>query len=189
EETQNLLIPRLESLNFSFEGMDRFKPWYVGLKIREKVLKNRGYLPENGMDYYFLEKAGEKKRVRELERVKEKVAFLNSLSMSEQEAYLLATFWELELRKKSSAEIFAAWSWGDEESMDAIFSRAAREQGNGGDFYREVLHRRNQRFAEKIEGFLEGEGSYFVVVDASHLAGEKGIVNLLVEKGFTAQQL
>ena len=33
--------------------------------------------------------------------------------------------------------------------------------------------------AEKIEGYLKEKGSYFVVVGAGHLIGEKSIIDIL----------
>ena len=42
--------------------------------------------------------------------------------------------------------------------------------------------------AEKIEEYLKTESTYFVVVGAAHLTGEKGIVALLREKGFSPER-
>ena len=42
---------------------------------------------------------------------------------------------------------------------------------------------------DKIEGFLENDEIYFVVVGAGHLVGENGIINLLEEKGYITEQL
>jgi uncharacterized protein YbaP (TraB family) len=41
----------------------------------------------------------------------------------------------------------------------------------------------------KIKDYLKTKGTYFVVVGAAHLVGEKRIINLLKEKRFTVEQM
>jgi uncharacterized protein YbaP (TraB family) len=43
--------------------------------------------------------------------------------------------------------------------------------------------------ASKIEEFLKTGQTYFVVVGAGHLIGDKGIIELLRRKGYRVQQL
>ncbi|MNO04822.1 TraB family protein [compost metagenome] len=50
-----------------------------------------------------------------------------------------------------------------------------------------MLVDRNVKMTEKIEGYLKGKDSstYMIAVGAAHMLGEKGIVTLLQEKGYT----
>jgi hypothetical protein len=41
----------------------------------------------------------------------------------------------------------------------------------------------------KIEEYLKEKGTYFVVVGAGHLVGEKGIIETLRKKGYQVEQL
>jgi uncharacterized protein YbaP (TraB family) len=41
----------------------------------------------------------------------------------------------------------------------------------------------------KIEDYLRTGETHFVVVGAGHLLGEKGIINLLRQKGYQIEQL
>ena len=43
--------------------------------------------------------------------------------------------------------------------------------------------------ADEIESFLDTGYSYFVVVGAGHLVGNKGIVELLKSRGYSVAQL
>jgi hypothetical protein len=43
--------------------------------------------------------------------------------------------------------------------------------------------------AQKIDGYLKTSGTYFVVVGAAHLLGDKGIIQLLKDKGYSVEQL
>jgi len=45
------------------------------------------------------------------------------------------------------------------------------------------------RMTSKIEGYLNSNGSYFVIVGAGHLVGKRGIVELLKNKGYGVEQL
>jgi uncharacterized protein YbaP (TraB family) len=54
--------------------------------------------------------------------------------------------------------------------------------------YEKLIYERNRRMVSKIEGYLRGNGSYFVVVGAGHLIGEQGIVKALEKKGFRVEQ-
>jgi len=55
-------------------------------------------------------------------------------------------------------------------------------------FYEKFLYRRNQDMVSKIESYLKTGGTYFVVIGAAHLIGEKGIIQILKAKGHKVQQ-
>jgi hypothetical protein len=41
----------------------------------------------------------------------------------------------------------------------------------------------------KIDGYLNSNGSYFVIVGAGHLVGKRGIIELIKSKGYVVEQL
>ena len=43
--------------------------------------------------------------------------------------------------------------------------------------------------ASKIEDFLKTKETFFVIVGAGHLVGEKGIVETLKTKGYVVEQM
>jgi len=47
---------------------------------------------------------------------------------------------------------------------------------------------RNVKMAEKIEGYLASEGTYFVIVGAGHLVGEDSVVSLLQKKNHKVER-
>ncbi|WAP70581.1 TraB/GumN family protein [Jiella pelagia] len=57
-----------------------------------------------------------------------------------------------------------------------------------GSFEEKVITERNVRMADRLEPFLQRGGS-FVAVGALHLPGEKGLVSLLEERGFTVTRV
>jgi hypothetical protein len=54
---------------------------------------------------------------------------------------------------------------------------------------RKLFDERNVKMLSKIEGYLNSNGSYFVIVGAGHLVGTRGSLELLKSKGYTVEQL
>jgi len=48
---------------------------------------------------------------------------------------------------------------------------------------------RNEIMAERAVEFLESGEQYFFVVGALHLQGERGVIRLLQEKGFSVERV
>jgi len=56
-------------------------------------------------------------------------------------------------------------------------------------FIRKIFYNRNLRMASKIRKFLKSDQTWFVVVGAGHLLGDKGLISLLDRKSYTITQL
>jgi len=80
---------------------------------------------------------------------------------------------------------FACFSTGIESTISKSFS----EDGRFYFIYEKLIYKRNRNMALRIEGFLGTNGTYFVVVGAAHLLGDRGIIQLLREKWYTVEQL
>jgi len=61
---------------------------------------------------------------------------------------------------------------------EAVFNR----------YIERMLYARNKRMLEKLERHLE-QGNTFVAVGASHLPGERGLLNLLAENGYSVERV
>jgi len=70
-----------------------------------------------------------------------------------------------------------------------IISDAAVQDGSIAPLFRKLFDERNIKMTSKIEGYLNAGGSYFVIVGAGHLIGERGMVELLKSKGYIVEQL
>ena len=55
--------------------------------------------------------------------------------------------------------------------------------------YDALIYNRNKNMVSKIEDFLKAKETYFVIVGAGHLIGEKGIVESLRKKGYFVEQM
>jgi uncharacterized protein YbaP (TraB family) len=72
--------------------------------------------------------------------------------------------------------------------MEAVITKSIKEDPKLVPIYEKLIYERNRRMVSKIEGYLKGNGTYFVVVGAGHLIGEKGIVETLGKKGYRVEQ-
>jgi uncharacterized protein YbaP (TraB family) len=86
-------------------------------------------------------------------------------------------------------ELFTTWEEGDYLKMESLVFGSLDQNPELSLFYETVFDKRNITMAEKIEGYLENDETYFVVVGAGHLVGDNGLVNLLGKKGYSIRQL
>ncbi len=79
----------------------------------------------------------------------------------------------------------AVWSSGDVDSLSKEAADLAKEYPG---WSRHALFDRNSRMADKIEQYLQGDKTVFVVVGCLHYAGDRGIVQLLRDDDVDVQQ-
>ena len=72
--------------------------------------------------------------------------------------------------------------------MDLIVRQSFDPGQIGSKLYKTFLIDRNERMANRLVDLANDGRTYFVVIGADHLGGEKGILKLLGQKGFTVTQ-
>lgn len=165
------------------------KPWLLAMTLEALELMAAGYNPDYGIDKYFLTKAVGKKKIIELESINYQINLLSGLSAGEQELFLLYTLKDLESLVKEADSMVSAWKSGDAKLMEAIIRESSLADDRFYPIYDKLVIQRNKSISSKIDGFLKKKGRYFVVVGAAHFIGEKGIIQLLKEKGYTIEQI
>jgi hypothetical protein len=173
-------------LDLSFLG--QFKPWFVAMQATIMSYLQLGYDPTSGIDLYFLNKASEK-RIEELESIEFQVTMLDSMSDKNQEYFLLSSLKSLDSQEQEMNAYIQSWLAGDVGALEDALFQKLREQPELEGMYETILFDRNNGMVSKIEGYLNSPGIYFVVVGAGHLVGEKGILKLLQEKGYSVSQI
>ncbi|HVO65435.1 MAG TPA: TraB/GumN family protein [Syntrophales bacterium] len=188
-DTFEVVKDNIGRLGLPVEFVYNQKPWFLGLTLESLELMKSGYDPECGIDKHFLTKALGKKKILELESLDYQIDLLSGLNDTEQELFLLYTLKDLNILVQEVDKLVDAWKSGSAESMNSIISKSFSEDGRFRPVYEKLIYKRNRSMAQKIEGFLETNGTYFVVVGAAHLLGDKGIIQLLRENGYNAEQL
>jgi uncharacterized protein YbaP (TraB family) len=188
-ETYELLKKEAAKLDLPLEMINQQRPWFLSMALEAMELMKLGYDPRYGLDNYFLSKAAGQKKILELEGLDEQINLLSTLSDREQELLLLLTLKDLQNAAQEVNRLVQAWKSGDTQAMEAIVAKSPREDPKLVPIYEKLINDRNRKMASKIEDYLKGDGSYFVVVGAGHLLGGKGIVETLRQKGYRVEQL
>ena len=55
-------------------------------------------------------------------------------------------------------------------------------------FYKFLITDRNVGMADKVEEYMQGDKTYFVIAGAAHMIGDDGIPALLRSRGYTVEQ-
>ena len=187
-ETYRLIKKESKALGMPIELLRMQKPWFLALSFQAMELVRLGYSPEHGVDYHFLTRAQGKKRILELESLEEQLSLLSGFSDREQEQFLLYTLETLSSMDRLVGNMVRAWTSGDAQAMESALADAVPPDPSLTPVVQRLFDERNVKMMSKIEGYLNSNGSYFVIVGAGHLVGKKGLVELLRSKGYVVEQ-
>ncbi|MFM8331546.1 MAG: TraB/GumN family protein [Candidatus Methylumidiphilus sp.] len=187
--TWNKAVDMGNKLGINEEMLRQYKPWLASLLLASESLKQSGfYNPDMDLDKTFLKNTQGKKPIMELESVEEQVSLFDGLSGREQEQMLLQTLNALGRGPDRYKTIAEAWKKGDLEYMDQI----VKQPFDNGDVSMKLLklffEDRSERIANRLKELAEDGRTYFAVVGAGYLGGDKGVLKLLEAKGFKVVQ-
>jgi uncharacterized protein YbaP (TraB family) len=186
ESTLKLLKDYLERYNMPLEGYNRMKPGFLAMTLSIAHVIRLGYLPDYGVDMYFLKKAQDKKIVQ-LETYTDQLDLF--FDMPDEEMFLKHTLSQLEDIENQIEDTVTAWKNGDTQQMEKkVLIEPQLEFPDLREVYAKIYTDRNVKMTKKISRFLQHNEIYFVVVGAGHLIGEQGIVNLLKTRGYKVTQ-
>jgi uncharacterized protein YbaP (TraB family) len=168
-----------------------FKPFMaVSMLVFGEWARN-GYLPQYGIDAYLIRRAkAELKPVQELEGVE---AQMKLMQMDEAEAQKLfagtVTALEDGLTGDQVNGMVDAWRSGDPAKLLAIARKYNDLIPGAREFEERLIWSRHEAMLKKLEGYLnDSRDRHFVAVGALHLAGERGLVEMLRKRGYRVTQ-
>ncbi len=120
----------------------------------------------------------------------EQVGVFDSLTQDEQVALLQDTLDHLPDIEGMLVDLRQAWLQRDLARLVAINEATMRDSDPqfAADFNQRIILERNQRMAERMESRLR-KGGHFIAVGALHLPGEKGLLQLLEQRGYRVTKL
>ena len=190
EKTWLQLEQRLEQLNISYDDIKNYKPGILVLTLTAMQVMQMGFDPELGIDVYFLNKAVSgfsAKQIIELETLSQQVDLF--LNIPNGDLLLKESLYSLDESELMMADMVRYWKAGDEKKMNKLlFEDALNKYPAFTKIYDSLIYQRNHQMVSKIDEMLKQQGSYFVVVGSGHVIGEKGIVNVLKEKGYEVER-
>ena len=187
-ETYESLLHHLELLGLPLEYVHRQKPGIIVLTLTSVQLLKMGFMPEMGIDLYFLKRARGNKNIIELESIEQQMDIF--LSIPDGDLFLRETLNSLDKADEMMVDIVRSWKGGDKILLEKIlFEDTLSQYPSYEEIYDRLFYERNENMSERIKTFLESKGTYFVVIGAGHLVGERGIPQLLTEVGYRIERL
>jgi uncharacterized protein YbaP (TraB family) len=101
----------------------------------------------------------------------------------------LYTLKDLNILGQEVDKMIQAWTSGDTKGMESEIAKSLTEDKRMASIYEKLIYERNRNMASSIEEFLRSKETYFVIVGAGHLIGNKGIIEMLRRKGYLVEQI
>ena len=167
--------------------LSSFRPWYAAVMVAALEYQAAGADSERGVDVYFDAKAArDGKPGQGLETIEQQINLFAQLSEAQQKELLEQTLAEANTISGQFEEMVTAWKTGDIESLNKMLFEEAEKYPHLLDIF---LNDRNAAWVAPLEAMLAGKEHVMVLVGTGHLGGEKGVVNLLKQKGYTVRQM
>ncbi|MBU2552751.1 MAG: TraB/GumN family protein [Proteobacteria bacterium] len=179
----------MQARGLDMARLNPLRPWLAAATIQAEEIARLGLSEEYGIDLYFLQKAAASgKPVRELESVDYQFELLGSLSPGEQVLFLKATLLELDDMADGIESLMDAWRNGDAKRFEERFFEKYAKQVEFHPLMEKLIFQRNDLMCARIEELARSGRTWFVVVGAGHLVGERGLIRMLQSKGYTVDQ-
>lgn len=178
-----------KTLNITEEKLGSQKPWLAALTLKNAALQQAGYDPNLSVDRTFAKAAETLKPIIDLGSPGEQAEFVDGLSGAEQEQILLQAIRESEADSEYFKSLAEAWKKGDGNALEFVARPDAGGLSKSEQSWLEKQQARTQAIARKISEMSADGRTYFIVVDAKSLFGEKGLIAALQSQGFTATQI
>ena len=186
------LKTQLARLNILLDAVKSMKPYLIAGFLSIAEFSKLGYDMNFGVDSYLIGKAKQDgKAILELESQVGQLNMLNDMSPALQEAFLENAISTLESGKAPDqvTGVVNAWQSGDENLMQEVSKSANKGMRMNDQLDEVLLYSRHEGMLKKIDTYLEGREPYFVAVGSLHLAGPRGLVQLLKARGYEVKQL
>jgi hypothetical protein len=181
------LLKYLAKNGIPLERVSRMRPGFLSFTLTAAHIIKLGYLPEHGVDLYFLNKARESKQILELETLEEQMELL--LDMPHENLFLKYTLADLDHAEQMLLDMSSDWLNGDTEGIYNNVIQPFIGNPEMMPLMNRLFFERNRKMTSKIKELLKGDRTCFVVVGAGHLVGDKGIIELLKQGQYNIRQL
>lgn len=121
-----------------------------------------------------------KMRTYSLEAVEREAEAYNAFPIEDQAAALIHSIDHFDKQKDEYLKLEAAYVKGD---IDKVFEYSLHPFEKNPTFIEEFYFKRNMEWLPKIESMI-AENISFISIGVTHMEGEKGLLNLLKEKGY-----
>lgn len=180
------VMAKARSVGLQEQALAQMRPWLAGVVLSLQIAAANGYLPQYGVDHALMSQASATgKQVLGLESVEAQFGSFAAISAPAQVRLLEISMAQLEDIAGLFATLKEAWLSGDLETLEGplIDSMAGVPEA-----VEALLARRNRAWVPQIVEMLDGGGSYFVAVGATHVIGDTSLIRMLEAEGLEVER-
>ena len=178
----------MATYGLAIQQFENFKPALVTQQLVVLAMLSAGYQAEYGVEQHFLRKRGSRE-VLQLESLPFQLDLLFNVPLATQRVLTEDTLAIMPHFPDAMSDLIAAWHAGDDQRLMQALNDQQGESAEAKAWNEALLDQRNEGMAEQIKGYLDTEGTYFVLVGTAHLAGPRSIPALLNDHSFEVERL
>lgn len=164
-----------------------FKPGMVAMTLTLLELRRLGLMGA-GVDSHFSGRADrDGKEVGQLETVEQQLSFLAAMGAGREDELIRYTLRDIGTLPELLESIKVAWRSGDLETLDEMTLMPLKQEFP--ELYRILLVNRNNAWVPMIESMFNSDEVELVLVGALHLVGEQGLLEQLIDRGYSVSRL
>jgi uncharacterized protein YbaP (TraB family) len=184
-DARDLVDLVLPLFKLSWQDVQDHKPWLLGLRLQQSLMRSPGFAASEGVDDYFESLARKKRKpIVGLESASEHIGFFSAMSDAEQSAALIEDIEGLVWLRQDLEMMGKMWQLGATDVFErGLAGHQKTAQG------RRLFRDRNLRWVPQIVHLAEGKENALVIVGLGHLVGDDGLVSLLRARGYSVRQM
>ena len=167
--------------------LEIFKPGMLSVTLTALELQRLGLIGTGVDEHYFSRAKADGKSTGQLESVEQQIDLLANMGEGEEDELILYTLREVDKLQGTMATLKSAWRNGDMVALEAIGIEPLITRFPT--MYRQLLSDRNNAWIPQIEAMIATPEQEFVLVGALHMAGRDGLINQLIARGYSVDQL
>jgi hypothetical protein len=186
------IVQALSRHGFGEANLRNIKPWaiYVFLSLSDAEMK-RALQGQPYLDQWFEREAQKlKKPVVGLEGLGEHLAVLDGMPDDLMVGVVEASLASAVDIDRTQEEVTELWLARDLDGLNRLLLRPAAnlDPEKLAQFLDRLIDARNRRMAKRLKDILH-RGNIFIAIGALHLPGDRGLVSLLAESGYTVTKV
>ncbi|APG61619.1 hypothetical protein LPB140_00800 [Sphingorhabdus lutea] len=167
--------------------LDNMKSWTAALTIASASSAKLGLKQDQGVDHILIAQfTSQQKPIMGLEKLEEQFGFFDSLNEEKQREMLNSVLSGTGKSREGFEKLMTAWLKGD---VSGLLSEKGDDMLSVPEIREKLLDGRNRNWVNILDKQLQNNQKIFVGVGAAHLAGDKGVVQLLADKGYKVERV
>ncbi len=162
--------------------LDDMRPWLAAVVLTVSYMYKRKFNSSAAPDNLMLGYAERTDRtVRYFDTTSQQLEFLARFDAARGLAGFSALVGDFSNQPQREDALIDAWSRGDVATLSRLIDTNFASDPDG----RNLIDARNRAWADRLEGLLGADRTYFVTVGVAHLVGPTGLPALLRADGYT----